>query len=265
MINQSGIYQIRNLVNGKVYVGSSKCMKSRWQQHRTSLRAGKHRSIHMQRSWTRNGEHTFVFEPLITCAPSMLIWYEQQFMDQLQPEYNNRKLADSNKGNRHTKKTRKVISEAAKKMWTDPSIREAIVSKRLGSKHSDGTLKKLSSTRAKYYENPENRTKSADLARARADLIRLDYNGESKTISEWATTTGISEWAIRQRIVAGWPLDKMLTKKNQKAPIVHNGEAKPLKEWAAEYGMKPETLSGRIKNGWSMDLALTTPVRERSK
>ena len=263
MINQSGIYQIRNLVNGKVYVGSSKCMKDRWRQHRTALRAGKHRSIHMQRSWTRNGEHTFVFEPLITCAPSMLIWYEQQFMDQLQPEYNNRKLADSNKGNKHTKKTRKVISEAAKKMWTDPAIREAIVSKRIGSKHSDGTLQKLSATRAKYYENPENRTKSADLARARADLKRIEFNGESKTISEWAVATGISEWSIRQRIDAGWPVDKMLTKKNQKAPIVHNGEAKSLKEWAAEYGLKSGTLARRLKNGWDMESALTTPLWDR--
>lgn len=56
-----GIYEILNKVNGKRYIGKSKNTKSRWQQHRSSLRGGKHHNVHLQRAWDTYKEESFSF------------------------------------------------------------------------------------------------------------------------------------------------------------------------------------------------------------
>ena len=57
-----GIYQFRNLVNDKRYFGQSKRMKTRYLQHRSSLRRGIHRNSRLQNAWNKYGEAGFVFE-----------------------------------------------------------------------------------------------------------------------------------------------------------------------------------------------------------
>lgn len=55
------VYKIINVVNSKFYVGSAKCSRSRFQQHRGKLRLGKHHCPHLQASWNKHGESAFVF------------------------------------------------------------------------------------------------------------------------------------------------------------------------------------------------------------
>lgn len=56
-----GIYKIENKVNGKVYIGSSKHIEQRWQEHRKMLKSGKHHSNHLQNSWNIYKEDNFSF------------------------------------------------------------------------------------------------------------------------------------------------------------------------------------------------------------
>lgn len=56
------IYRIRNVVNGKFYVGSTINIKERFRTHRTKLRSGKHHTPHLQAAWSKHGEECFVFE-----------------------------------------------------------------------------------------------------------------------------------------------------------------------------------------------------------
>jgi group I intron endonuclease len=58
----SGIYQIRNLVNGKLYVGRSTNVKRRFHEHKVSLRKGTHANAHLQNAWGQYGTENFVFE-----------------------------------------------------------------------------------------------------------------------------------------------------------------------------------------------------------
>ena len=58
-ITVSGVYVIRNTVSGRVYVGSSQNILSRWREHRRLLRKGKHHSAVFQRSWDKHGEAAF--------------------------------------------------------------------------------------------------------------------------------------------------------------------------------------------------------------
>jgi len=61
-INQSGIYKIQNLINGKVYIGSTNCFRVRWNTHKSKLRINKHFNYHLQSSWNKYGEDIFRFE-----------------------------------------------------------------------------------------------------------------------------------------------------------------------------------------------------------
>ena len=54
---KSGIYQIRNLKNGKIYIGSAKCFQVRSSQHQKRLNAGNHHNKHLLSSW-KNKKHS---------------------------------------------------------------------------------------------------------------------------------------------------------------------------------------------------------------
>lgn len=63
--SKKGIYQIRQISSGKVYVGSTvRNFYDRLCAHRSVLRRNKHSSIYLQRSWNQYGEDDFVFEIL---------------------------------------------------------------------------------------------------------------------------------------------------------------------------------------------------------
>ena len=114
----AGVYQIRNMLNGKIYIGSSVNLNKREQEHRSALNNNRHHSIHLQRAWKKYGEVNFEFETLITCHLSMCLWYEQQFLDQWEPEYNNNPVAAVPPSQRgkihiHTEQQRKKMSLAA--------------------------------------------------------------------------------------------------------------------------------------------------------
>lgn len=56
-----GIYQIKNLVNNKMYIGSSVNIANRWTQHLALLNLNKHPNLHLQKSWDKYGKENFTF------------------------------------------------------------------------------------------------------------------------------------------------------------------------------------------------------------
>jgi group I intron endonuclease len=77
----SGIYIIKNTTNDKLYVGSSKDIKNRWQQHRRQLKNEEHYNSYLQNAWDKCGEDKFVFEVLEECEAEALILREQYYLD----------------------------------------------------------------------------------------------------------------------------------------------------------------------------------------
>jgi group I intron endonuclease len=106
----SGIYQIRNLINNKIYVGSSINLKNRKNTHFHKLRKNSHSNLHLQNAWNKYGENNFIFEILEECKEDFLLAEEQKYIEKIKPEYNIRKIAESNFGLKHSKESIEKMS-----------------------------------------------------------------------------------------------------------------------------------------------------------
>lgn len=60
----TGIYSIKNLVNNKIYIGSSNNITTRINQHFNNLKNNKHNNKHLQSSYNKNGVENFSYEIL---------------------------------------------------------------------------------------------------------------------------------------------------------------------------------------------------------
>jgi len=79
-----GIYSITHRESGRVYVGQTVSFRLRWNGHRVQANAGKHCNPHLQRAWSKHGEHAFVFDVLeIVADASLLTEREQHWINAL--------------------------------------------------------------------------------------------------------------------------------------------------------------------------------------
>ena len=62
------IYRIKNIVNGRVYIGSSITPEYRKQTHLKALKAGKHYNKLMQRDYTNQNGEGFRYSTIDTCT-----------------------------------------------------------------------------------------------------------------------------------------------------------------------------------------------------
>ncbi|MER9130674.1 GIY-YIG nuclease family protein [Mesorhizobium sp. M0768] len=78
----SGIYQVTNVRNGKVYIGSARDIRARQYVHLCQLRSGKHCNTHLLKAYRRYGEGSFQWEVLeMAHGDEALIAREQHWID----------------------------------------------------------------------------------------------------------------------------------------------------------------------------------------
>lgn len=112
-----GIYQIRNLVNNKIYVGSATDFCERKSQHFSLLKRKKHNKK-LQNSYNKHGKENFVFEIIeFVENKDKLLEREQYWIDKLnavEEGYNIQPIAGkppSNKGMKFSQKHRDNLSK----------------------------------------------------------------------------------------------------------------------------------------------------------
>jgi len=150
--SRGGIYQIRHIGSGKVYIGSAVVICTRWYQHRTHLKAGAHRNRKLQRAWDKHGAGAFVFEVLeVVANKEELILVEQEYLDRLQPfgrqGYNLSPTAYSVLGIKHSDESRARHSAASKMRPITEEIRAKQLAAVKGKKLTDEHRAKLSAVR----------------------------------------------------------------------------------------------------------------------
>jgi len=173
-----GIYKITNILNGKMYVGSSVNINKRWIKHRWELNKGRHGNEYLQRAWNQYGAENFIFEIIEETTLENIISREQYWLDSLnvcdnKVGYNLAKCAEaSGRGLIRTEETRENMSEAQK-----------------GKKHSEEHKKKISEAR-KGHRNATKLTEEQvrEIKKAISDgtkdmALARQYNVHQTTIS----------------------------------------------------------------------------------
>lgn len=118
----SVIYLIRNLLDGKGYVGSAIDIKDRYKAHVRDFNADNN-SAYLQNAWKFHGDDNFILEILeIVDDSSKLIEREQYWMDRLQiykrkNGYNISPTAGSVRGSKRTESQKKNLSNVVKEQW----------------------------------------------------------------------------------------------------------------------------------------------------
>lgn len=150
-LNVSGIYCIRNLISGKVYVGSSQNIRKRFLAHKSALQLGRHHSEVLQRSWIKNGCDAFSFEILeIVEDLSHIIQREQHWIDALKAHksdggYNICPIAGRTSGIKLSSKTRAALSAAKRGRTKTAEHRAKIGAANTGKKRSPEFCEKMRS------------------------------------------------------------------------------------------------------------------------
>lgn len=79
-----------NILNKKVYVGSSKNIYKRKINHKADLKKGTHGNKHMQSAYNKDGEKVFIHSIVELCAPELLIVQESywiKYYNSIDPKY----------------------------------------------------------------------------------------------------------------------------------------------------------------------------------
>jgi hypothetical protein len=93
-VKPSGVFQIKNMANGKVLLGSSLNLEGPLNKHRFMLRTNGHPNKELQKDWNELGADQFVFEILETVQLSdnpnfnlkdELTLLEEIWLEKLQP------------------------------------------------------------------------------------------------------------------------------------------------------------------------------------
>jgi group I intron endonuclease len=167
-LSKCGVYVIRNLVNGKRYIGSAAVsFRKRWDIHKSDLNRGKHHNSKLQRAWAKYGAECFEFQIVEYCLPQHCIAQEQVYLDlylQRDPTkvYNLHPIAGSSKGSRRTFEQRQHLSNHMKNL--DPAVREKMDRARRNSGWSEEAKQRAKAKGKKA--TPEQRKKMSDSAKA---------------------------------------------------------------------------------------------------
>lgn len=130
---KSGIYLIRNLINGKIYIGKAQCIHNRIKQHITCLNKKmiSHENQHFINAWYKYGRINFEYCVLeyLSLDENLIKQKELEYIlkyNCLNSKIGYNKRLDSESGMIVSKETRKKLSDSQIKRFSDINERNKI-------------------------------------------------------------------------------------------------------------------------------------------
>lgn len=271
ILAQSGIYAIRNKVNGKQYVGSAVNLRSRLIYHFSFLSRGKHANSKLQRAWIKYGADAF--EKLVlehVSDVSSLVVREQHWIDTIgsaKVGYNIRHIAQSNQGltaseatkakmsasqsdRRHSDEARAKISAAktGKSMGLSDEDKARWSAIRIGRKHSAEARAKIAEAGTGRKRSPKSVQKAIASMKLSASR-RPKYSPPAHLRQQWSDAK------------KGKPA------KNRKPVVFFGVEYVSIAAAAVAYGRNPQWIKVRIgkETLFGDDIHAKPVVSEESK
>lgn len=150
----SGIYCIKNINDGKMYIGQSVDVDKRWQTHKWLLKNNNHFNVHLQRAYNLDKD-SFEFSVIEYCSAEELnekeIYYIRYF-DTMENGYNLCEGGESTTGRVCSDETKKKIS-----------------AKKAGRKCTKETIQKRTTSLKEHFEN-DPKFKEEFIAKAKKNL-----------------------------------------------------------------------------------------------
>lgn len=169
ILNVSGIYKIVNKINGKYYLGSSKNVYRRLNEHIIYLIGNYHYNRHLQNAWNVYGEDNFCFIILNQVNSNLLFDAEQSYLNEINKEesYNESFIANRPEMNVDT---RLKISRSHKGKTLSDETKERLRKKRIGYKFPPEFGKKVS-------DRLKGKSRSIELKNKLSKLNKGKYTG----------------------------------------------------------------------------------------
>ena len=125
---KSGIYMIRCKETGKIYIGKSVNVKSRYQCHLADLKREKHGNPYMQNAFQKHGKDAFEFIIVQYCEKEKLLereYFWMEFYESRNPEKGFNIIFDCKKEQKKEEVTntdlyKKNMADIVNKRWSDP-------------------------------------------------------------------------------------------------------------------------------------------------
>lgn len=202
------IYQVRNILNDKVYIVSTKMsLSKRKAVHLGYLRHNRHHSFDLQIEFNMYGEDQFKFEKLYECADDLVRKYEQDEIDTylINGELDKTRCYNLSKAVHHLSLTKGTsLSEEVKKRmresWTD-SRRESVVRKLSGERnpfygktHSKEVLEIISKTHLGSKRTEECKQKMSETRRGK------DNGFYGRKHSDETRAKMVKAWTVERRL-----------------------------------------------------------------
>lgn len=192
MIKNIGIYAIRNNINCKVYIGSSRNIEGRWRVHKSRLRLNKHHSEHLQKSY--NLENSFIYEILeLVSDTSQLETREQYWIDHYQSY-------KSEFGYNAVRTVSQINPQRMKERWAKPGAKEIQSRKMKEVCSSKEHRLKLSLGHLEHFKDPNNKKLKQLSCPHRKKVICVETNQVFESIAEAAKVLSVSIVKIRDSI-----------------------------------------------------------------
>lgn len=172
----SGIYQIRNKINGKVYIGLSTRLDKREKEHFSALQKGNHYNGHLQKSYNQYGKNAFEFSVLEHCPVDELRKREKDWVAKKgsyfrgynetkggdgvlgyhpSEEEKARRAASIRKNYREHPERKELHSKRMKDLWKDKKSRERLLSRQRASTSTREYREKVSAVQKLKWANPQ--------------------------------------------------------------------------------------------------------------
>ncbi len=136
----SGIYQLKNTINGYTYIGQAQNILSRFNEHRRNRNGHLlYRDCHLYRAIKKYGWNKFEISVLERVDDVSLLNEREIFwINELNPAYNMKEGGDCARGWHHTDEAKRKMSETKSKQYIGKN------NPFYGKTHSDKTKKKIS-------------------------------------------------------------------------------------------------------------------------
>lgn len=198
----SGIYQIRNKIDGKIYIGQSYDIFMRKKNHFSNLRLGRHDNAHLQRAFNKYGEAAFEWSIIEYVELDKLTEHEQFHCDKhpFNNLYNMRICVDSNLGTKRSPETCAKISTSQKNRSPEtrarmgaahkgktmsPEVRAKIGIAQIGRKHPAEVRARISTSNKgkKHSDQARAKISAAQMGKRASDETRAKLSAARQNMS----------------------------------------------------------------------------------